>query len=118
MRKAVEFHERFEDIRKAASYVGSGLVDMPPETIIQLRYESRTLTRFWEGKASEAGHRIEILGRKFLRASVYYHPENEDGFVAEVHCHCRRNSRSTCCKNEEDRPRILVSVKKEAPVIA
>ena len=109
-----EFHERFTDIGKAASYVGSGLICHSGKDVIEVIYESNARVRRWEGKPSEAGHAIEVFGRKFPRATVYYHDENPEGFLAEIHCHCDTGTKGECCDRKDNRPRIIVLLKKPA----
>ena len=111
MRKRQEFHERFKSIEKAASYIGSGLIGHSADAIIEVIYSSIARKRRWEGKPSEAAHAIEIFGHRFPTATVRYHSENGDGFIAEVHCHCPFNTRDSCCTRGDDRPRILIMEK-------
>ena len=111
-----EFHEKFADPVRAASYVGSGLLRAFPNGVVEVVLHSPARERRWVGRADEAGHIIEMFCRRFPRPVVYYHPENPDGNVAEIECHCGHKSHATCCKRRGDRPKVVIRVTRDSAV--
>ena len=101
-------HEKFNDPVKAVCYVTTGLFDDYPKGAVEIIYLSGSKTRRQTCATREAGHHLQVFCRKFPRASVYYYPENADGIVAEMRCHCEVHIKKHCCRHGKDRPRVML----------
>lgn len=100
-----ELHAKFATPDKAASYVGSGLAVLFPNQPVEVVFHfANTRIRHAVCKTHELGHVLEQLCRRFPNASVDYHPENTDGFLAEIRCRCPEHAFGTCCSHGSDRP--------------
>ncbi len=92
-------HERFAEGWRAAGYVGSGILTDYPNSLFEVVLQSRGQIRRRICTAQELGKVIGEYCRDFPRASVYYDPEQENGLIAEVHCHCGREKSPGCCRH-------------------
>ncbi len=91
-------HERFAEGWRAATYLGSGLVNDFPNSRFEVRFYLRGQHVRRECRASEVGQVVAEMCKDFPKASVYYYPEEEEECLAEVHCHCGREKAKGCCK--------------------
>lgn len=101
-------HERFNDPVRAVCYLGSGLAEDFPNGVVQLTLQSGPRLRLQTCRTREATHLMELLCRKFRRATVYYNPDSEDGIIGELRCHCEEDIKLKCCHHGTDRPQVLV----------
>jgi hypothetical protein len=92
-------HERFNEGWRAADYVASGLLTDFPNSVFEVSLIGRAHGAHRECRAHEAGAAIAELCKDFPKASVYYYPEEEYGYLAEVHCHCGHEKNPKCCKH-------------------
>jgi hypothetical protein len=92
-------HERFNDGWRAADYVASGLLTDFPNSLFEVALMGRGQCIRRVCHAHEAGAVIAEFSKSFPKASVYYYPEEEFGYLAEVHCHCGHEKSPNCCKH-------------------
>lgn len=107
-------HEKFDDVSRAVSYVASGVRSDYPSCELEVVAERRgSLTRY----PCTTGQLTRILleaSKRFPMATVYYTGEEDNGQIAEIHCHCRGEKSSACCRYNHPRARVLVYVAKTA----
>lgn len=101
-------HEKFSDPARAAYYIGMGLSRDYPDGTVEVTMLAGVRRRQHICATQGVGQVIELLIRRFPRASAYYEPHHPDSQVAEIHCHCEEDLRRTCCRHGSDRPRLLV----------
>ncbi|HIJ65470.1 MAG TPA: hypothetical protein HPP77_05905 [Candidatus Hydrogenedentes bacterium] len=104
-------HEQFSTIAKAAGYLGSGFICDFPNQAVEITFRAKGRTRTRVCKANEVSLYAERFCRDFPRATVYYRPDDPDGCVAEIHCHCEIGVRKQCCDHTSNgRPRLTLCV--------
>lgn len=104
-------HERFNDPVRAATYVCSGLIADYPEEEVEITAVHGAKKRTRTCTPGEAGHILELFCTRYPRVTVHFTPDDEDGTVAKMWCHCEKGSHLKCCDHSrQGRPRITVSV--------
>lgn len=109
MRVEAPMHEKFDDWRRAVVYVCSGISVNYPEARFEVSLVRHNLNKQMLCEAREVSKVLQIFCSRFPMASIYYHPHVNQGLVAEIHCHCRGEGRSSCCKyNGRHREKALI----------
>lgn len=105
-------HERFNDSSRAVSYVVSGLrVDFPGRNL-EIVFERRGQTHLYTSDMTHVTRILLECCQRFPLASVYYEPQDPDGNVAEIHCHCLGEKQAACCRSGFPRSRVMISLAK------
>lgn len=93
-------HERFTEGWRAAAYISSGvLTDFPNSTFdVTLTLRGQRFRKVC--KAADLGGVLVEMCKNFPKASAYYYPDEEYGYIAEIHCHCGHEKSQACCKSE------------------
>ncbi|HUW59571.1 MAG TPA: hypothetical protein VMZ06_01090 [Candidatus Bathyarchaeia archaeon] len=102
--------ERFTDSVKAACYVALGLSKDFPNAILEVTYQSQAHVRRETCSAETAERLLTPMCRRFHRSDVRYQPDNPDGVVVRIECHCIEGIKGTCCNRGADRPKVTVRV--------
>lgn len=105
-------HERFTEGWRAAAYLGSGVLADFPNSVFDVTLTLRGERFHKVCRASDLGHVLVEMCKRFPKASAYYYPEEEFGYVAEIHCHCGHEKAQNCCKHERHhRAKIRINFK-------
>jgi hypothetical protein len=104
-------HERFTEGWRAVVFVVAGLEDDYPNSTFEVRCLQRGIEAKYVRTADDIAQTLEACCKHFPHASAYYDPEEPNGRVAEIHCHCSHEKSAACCKNGGfHRTRVNVSV--------
>jgi hypothetical protein len=102
-------HERFREGWRAAAYVGGGFMTDFSNAMVEVIFEKGGQLFRRQCKSREVGHVVEEYCKRFPKASVHYHEADENGLVAEVHCHCGHEKGPGCCRaGHQHRAKVLL----------
>lgn len=105
-------HERFAEGSRAASYLGCGLAADFPNSVFEVTLYLKGQRFHRTCRASEVGSVLAEMCKTFPKATVYYSPEEDLEYLAEVHCHCGHEKTKVCCReNGFHRAKVQVNFK-------
>ena len=101
-------HERFDDVSRAVSYVASGIRADFPDRNFEVTVERRGTSTQYNCSTMEITRVLLDSCRRFPMASVYYTIDNPEAGIAEIHCHCRAEKSTACCRYSHPRSRVML----------
>lgn len=93
-------HERFTEGWRAAAYISAGVVNDFPNSTFDVTLTLRGQHFRKMCNAQDLSVVLVEMCKNFPRASAYYYPDEDYGYIAEIHCHCSREKNKGCCKSE------------------